>query len=107
MAIDLGVKRIGVAVCDELRISVTPLDMIERRSWKDLLRRVSALVETYDAKGLVIGLLIIVAWGVPVVAVVLGGVGIAVMLRRWSRTPRLPASDEDEAVVTRAREKLA
>jgi len=56
LAIDLGVKRIGVAVCDELRISVTPLDMIERRSWKDLLRRVSALVETYDAKGLVIGL---------------------------------------------------
>jgi len=49
----------------------------------------------------------VVAWGVPVVAVVLGGVGIAVMLRRWSRTPRLPASDEDEAIVTRAREKLA
>ena len=55
LAIDLGVKRIGVAVCDELRISVTPLDMIERRSWKDLLRRVVALIETYDAKGLVIG----------------------------------------------------
>ena len=30
--------------------------MIERRSWKDLLRRVLALVETYDVKGLVIGL---------------------------------------------------
>ena len=30
--------------------------MIERRSWKDLLRRVLALIETYDAKGLVIGL---------------------------------------------------
>src|SRR5207247_6687372 len=56
VSIDFGVMRIGVAVCDELRISVTPLDMIERRSWKDLLRRVSALVETYDAKGLVIGL---------------------------------------------------
>jgi len=30
--------------------------MIERRSWKDLLRRVLVLVETYNAKGLVIGL---------------------------------------------------
>ena len=30
--------------------------MIERRSWKDLLRRVLALVETYGVKGLVIGL---------------------------------------------------
>src|SRR5205807_2930336 len=50
------VKRIGVAVCDDLRISIRPLAMIERRSWKDLLRRVLALIETYDAKGLVIGL---------------------------------------------------
>ena len=56
LAIDLGVKRIGVAVCDDLRISIRPLTMIERRSWKDLLRRVLALIETYDAKGLVIGL---------------------------------------------------
>jgi len=30
--------------------------MIERRSWKDLLRHVLALVETYGVKGLVIGL---------------------------------------------------
>src|SRR5207248_10059201 len=56
LAIDLGVKRIGVAVCDDLRISIRPLTMIERRSWKDLLRRVLALIETYGAKGLVIAL---------------------------------------------------
>src|SRR3989440_6516999 len=56
LAIDLGAARIGVAVCDDLRISIRPLSMIERRSWKDLLRRVFALIETYDAKGLVIGL---------------------------------------------------
>ena len=56
LAIDLGVKRIGVAVCDELRISIRPLSTIERRSWKELLRRVLALINTYDAKALVIGL---------------------------------------------------
>ena len=56
LAIDLGAKRVGVAVCDELRITVTPLPAIERRSWKDFLRRIVALVETYDARGLVIGL---------------------------------------------------
>ena len=56
LAIDLGLKRIGLAVCDDLRISIRPLAMIERRSWKDLLRRVLALVETYEVKGLVIGL---------------------------------------------------
>lgn len=35
---------------------MSPLPAIERRSWKDLLRRVVAVIETYDARGLVIGL---------------------------------------------------
>jgi len=56
IAIDLGAKRVGVAVSDELQITVTPLERIERRSWKDLLLRVVALIELYDARGLVIGL---------------------------------------------------
>ena len=56
LAIDLGAKRVGVAVCDELRISVRPLPVIERRSWKDFLRRIVALTEKYDVRGLVIGL---------------------------------------------------
>ena len=56
VALDLGAKRVGLAVCDELRITVTPLPQIERRSWKDLLRRVVEIVEGYDARGLIIGL---------------------------------------------------
>lgn len=56
LALDLGARRIGVAVSDELRITVNPLPAIERKSWKDLLRRVAAIIESYDAQGLVIGL---------------------------------------------------
>lgn len=56
VALDLGAKRVGVAVSDELRITVAPLPLIERRSWKDLLRRVAEIVEGYDARGLIIGL---------------------------------------------------
>lgn len=56
MALDLGAKRVGVAVSDELQITATPLPFIERRSWKNLLRRVAAIIEAYDARGLVIGL---------------------------------------------------
>jgi putative holliday junction resolvase len=56
LALDLGSKRVGVAVSDELRISVRALAPIERRSWKDLLRRVTHLIASYDAQGLVIGL---------------------------------------------------
>jgi putative Holliday junction resolvase len=56
LALDLGAKRVGVAVSDELRITVTALPAIDRRSWKDLLRRIAAIIESYDARGLVIGL---------------------------------------------------
>src|SRR2546422_3735583 len=56
LALDLGAKRVGVAVSDELRITVKPIKRIERRSWKDLLRRVVSLIESYEARGLVIGL---------------------------------------------------
>lgn len=56
VALDLGDKRVGVAVSDELQITASPLPFIERRSWKDLLHRVASVIETYDARGLVIGL---------------------------------------------------
>ena len=56
MAIDLGAKRVGVAVTDPLQITVTALSPVERRSWKDLLRRVLTTIESYDAQALIIGL---------------------------------------------------
>ena len=45
----------------------------------------------------------VVAWGLPTVAILLGAAGIALAVRRWSTTPRLSASDEDEDIVRRAR----
>lgn len=45
----------------------------------------------------------VLAWGIPVVGIILGGAGIVFALRRWSRTPRLSATAEDEAIVARAR----
>ncbi len=56
IAIDPGTKRCGVAVCDELRITTRPLDVIERKSWKKLLLHIKELVSEFDAKALVIGL---------------------------------------------------
>lgn len=56
LALDPGTKRIGVAVCDELRITTRPLDVIERTSWKKLLAAVKDLIREFDAKALVIGL---------------------------------------------------
>jgi cytochrome c-type biogenesis protein CcmH len=49
----------------------------------------------------------VVAWGVPVIALVLGAAGIALALRRWCNTPRLAATADDEQLVDRAREAEA
>lgn len=46
----------------------------------------------------------ILVWGLPILGVLLGGAGIYLALRRWSRVPRLVASDADERLVERLRE---
>lgn len=56
IALDLGTKKIGVAVSDELQITVRPLPRILRKSWKELLKKVISLIEEFDAVGLVLGL---------------------------------------------------
>jgi putative Holliday junction resolvase len=56
LALDLGSKRVGVAVSDSLSISINRLDAIQRTNWKQLLRDVEQLALRFDAKTLVIGL---------------------------------------------------
>ena len=56
LAIDMGARRVGVAVSDELRMTVRPVTTIERRSWKDLLQRIIAQIESLQVNGLVVGL---------------------------------------------------
>jgi putative pre-16S rRNA nuclease len=55
LALDLGDKRVGVAVSDELQISISRLSPIVRRNWKQLLNDVVRTVGQQDAKGLVVG----------------------------------------------------
>lgn len=56
LAIDPGTKRVGIAVCDPMRVTSRPVETIERRSWKALLTRISALVSDFDAVAVVVGL---------------------------------------------------
>lgn len=56
LALDLGEKRVGVALSDALMISVRRLEQIKRANWKQLVADVAALVRRFDAKTLVIGL---------------------------------------------------
>jgi len=56
VALDLGAKRVGVAVSDELSISITRLEALVRTNWKQMLRDVNDLVRRFDAQTIVIGL---------------------------------------------------
>lgn len=56
LALDLGARRVGVAVSDETRLTVRPLPPLTRASWKKLLREIVELCQSFDAKGVVVGL---------------------------------------------------
>jgi putative Holliday junction resolvase len=56
LALDLGEKRVGVAISDELWITVRPLPFLHRTNWKQLLGAVADLLQRFDAQALVIGL---------------------------------------------------
>ena len=56
VALDIGTKRVGVAVCDELQITARPVCVIQRTNWKKLLKEIIELLAGFDAKALVLGL---------------------------------------------------
>lgn len=56
LALDLGAKRVGVALSDELGLTARPLPPLARTNWKKLLREVAELCERFDVKGVVVGL---------------------------------------------------
>lgn len=56
LALDLGTKRIGVAVSDELQLTTRAVSVIERKSWKKVLKQIVSFLDEFDAVGLVLGL---------------------------------------------------
>jgi putative holliday junction resolvase len=55
MALDVGAKRIGVAVADPSRTFALPVETIERTNLDADLARIVALVDSYQVGDLVIG----------------------------------------------------
>ena len=55
LSLDIGNKRIGVAGCDSLGISITHLPAIFRRSFEEDLREFSKICSNRKVKGLIIG----------------------------------------------------
>lgn len=56
IALDLGTKRVGIAVSDETQTIVRPVKTIERTGWKKFLKQIINIIADFDAVALVIGL---------------------------------------------------
>lgn len=56
LGLDVGTKRIGVALSDPLGITAQPLMTIERESRKKDLEAIEALLTQYDIKKVVVGM---------------------------------------------------
>jgi len=56
LALDLGTKRVGVAVSDQLQFTVRPVRVLKRSGWKKFLKQIISFLEEFDAVGLVLGL---------------------------------------------------
>jgi putative Holliday junction resolvase len=55
LGLDLGDKRIGVAVTDELQVSISPLPPIAVTNWKAVLEAIRHVIAEFDAAAVVIG----------------------------------------------------
>jgi putative Holliday junction resolvase len=52
----MGSKRVGLAVSDELRLTVRPLQPLPRTPWKRLLSSLAELCVRFDVRSIVLGL---------------------------------------------------
>lgn len=56
LALDLGDKLVGAAVCDDRLVTIKRLAPLKRSNWKKLLQDIVTLIQRYDAQTVVIGL---------------------------------------------------
>jgi putative pre-16S rRNA nuclease len=95
LALDLGSKRVGVAVSDALSISINRLDVIPRTNWKQLLRDVDNLARRFDAKTLVIGLPLKLNGSLGDAALVIRETAL-----KFARSLKLPVYLQDERLTS-------
>ena len=55
IGLDLGSKRIGVAICDEKQLIATPFKTINRSTAKELIDELKLIIKENNIKGIIIG----------------------------------------------------
>jgi len=100
LALDLGQKRVGAAVSDELSISITRLKPILRTNWKRLLHEVESLIQSFDAQTLVIGLPLRLNGSTGDAAL-----DVRFIAEKFARSLDVPVYLQDECLSTKAAEE--
>jgi putative Holliday junction resolvase len=100
LGLDVGERRIGIAISDPLGWIASPLPVVERVSWKKDLARIRALLEQHGATRVVVGLPIRMD-GTP------GERAERTLefVRRLQATTRVPVVTRDERLTTREAER--
>jgi len=55
IGIDPGAKNIGIAICDENLLVATPLKMIKKTKFENVLKEIKAIITENSIKGIIIG----------------------------------------------------
>ena len=55
IGLDLGSKRIGVSICDDMQLIATPLKTINRNSIEDLVDELKLIINENNIKGIIVG----------------------------------------------------
>jgi putative Holliday junction resolvase len=99
LAIDMGSKRVGLALSDELRLSVRPLPALARTPWKRLLNSLAGLCEEFDVQMIVVGLPLRLDGAEGDAALEVGR-----LARNLELTLKIPVSLQDERLTSRTAE---
>jgi len=100
IALDLGEKRVGVAVSDALSISIKRLEALPRTNWKQMLRDIDDLVRLFDAQTVVIGLPLRLDGSAGDAAL-----GVQSLALKFARSLKVPVYLQDESLSSVAAEE--
>lgn len=99
LALDLGARRVGVAVSDELRLTVRALPALPGTNWKQLVKALARLCEEFDVRQVVLGLPLRLDGTEGDAASAARSVA-----RKMGLTLRLPIAFQDERLTSKAAE---
>ncbi len=101
LALDIGAKRVGVAISDEMRLTVRPLAALRSTNWKQLVKALSELCEEFDVRQVVLGLPVRLDGIEGDAAEEVRGVA-----RKLELTLRIPVSFQDERLTSKTAEAM-